>query len=642
MNNQAKKNTPLNCDIKTPLDTPGGDYVISENDQGVVVSRFKDDVWDFYPYGPIKNSKRVHFENIPAAYRDEIKSIAYNLYFKIENGIGGFIEISTLHSHIQPLRKIAFFCEKSSISISDFFNSADKLILFLEGIDTKGSAVQFNSLVSILRSYKSKKLPYSVYKGIDISCIRQRIKELDYENRQHPIIPQRVLSELISQIQELVVEASAYKNKIIRLLKKMSKDPGYGLSRATQIEDYGIDVTKPFFGDAIKTFNLVNFCKDRGISNKTNLYEYINNVRFLCRWLIEAYSGMRKGEVYSLTSSSLDSVQIDLEEYWLFSGTTTKLVPGQKLTTWVTSKDIINAYDFLKSFSLMIGSHIGLKKSEIPLFISSDHMARTKAVFDGKVILMGSSNNNPKIPNEEKMIIDKNDLDFLYRVNPFIDWSNDDKFQIGKVWSFTDHQFRRSIAFYAAQSNMVTLPSLKRQYQHCTFAMTIYYSSAKNSYLSSDSKHIAYLLSSISLDAEIYGYIENILLSKDELHGPKGQFIEKKELKVTDDPRILQTTWIETKKLAKKGMFSCKPTLFGYCTSTSNCDDSLTMDIPACIDCKNAITTIPKLKKAIDSYELVVNSEPNTSEGEFNKRFGFEILDKLKNYKNKIEKRKKI
>jgi hypothetical protein len=157
-----------------------------------------------------------------------------------------------------------------------------------------------------------------------------------------------------------------------------------------------------------------------------------------------------------------------------------------------------------------------------------------------------------------------------------------------------------------------------------------------------ESTHISNLINSVSVEAEIFGFIENVLLSDDELHGPKGQFIEKKQMKITNKPKVLQKTWTETKKLVDKGMFSCKPTLFGYCTSTNSCDSSLTMEISDCIECKNAITTLPKLTKAIDSYELVVNSEPDTPEGGFNKRFGLEILDKLKNYKNKIEKRKEL
>lgn len=56
------------------------------------------------------------------------------------------------------------------------------------------------------------------------------------------------------------------------------------------------------------------------------------------------------------------------------------------------------------------------------------------------------------------------------------DFNEDEKFHVGSVWAFASHQFRRSLACYAASSGFVKLPTLNRQFKHLTLAMTRYYS----------------------------------------------------------------------------------------------------------------------------------------------------------------------
>jgi hypothetical protein len=74
-----------------------------------------------------------------------------------------------------------------------------------------------------------------------------------------------------------------------------------------------------------------------------------------------------------------------------------------------------------------------------------------------------------------EVIITKEDYKELIETDEEKDWASIDKFQIGQPWPLTTHQWRRSIAFYAANSGLVSMPSLRRQFKHLSLAMSRYY-----------------------------------------------------------------------------------------------------------------------------------------------------------------------
>ncbi|WP_446918805.1 hypothetical protein, partial [Klebsiella pneumoniae] len=74
------------------------------------------------------------------------------------------------------------------------------------------------------------------------------------------------------------------------------------------------------------------------------------------------------------------------------------------------------------------------------------------------------------------IMITKEDIFELKRIDPFRDWDSESKFNIGQYWPLQTHQLRRSLALYASKSGLVTLSSLRRQLQHLSAQMTLYYS----------------------------------------------------------------------------------------------------------------------------------------------------------------------
>ena len=59
------------------------------------------------------------------------------------------------------------------------------------------------------------------------------------------------------------------------------------------------------------------------------------------------------------------------------------------------------------------------------------------------------------------------------------DWRNDENFKIGQPWHFKNHQYRRSLAVYSIQSNIVSLGSLQKQFKHLFREMSYYYNTPR-------------------------------------------------------------------------------------------------------------------------------------------------------------------
>src|SRR5690606_37768167 len=98
--------------------------------------------------------------------------------------------------------------------------------------------------------------------------------------------------------------------------------------------------------------------------------------------------------------------------------------------------------------------------------------------------------------NSDDFKILAEDTQHLEMVNPFRAWQSEQAFKIGSIWRFTAHQFRRSLAYYVAQSAHVSLPSLKRQLKHISRQMTIYYCQSKVTYDEFNyDEHISQLIS---------------------------------------------------------------------------------------------------------------------------------------------------
>lgn len=243
--------------------------------------------------------------------------------------------------------------------------------------------------------------------------------------------------------------------------------------------------------------------------------------------------------------------------------------------------------------------------------------------------------------DKEKYKITIEDFCELEKIDPFRAWGTSEKFKVGAIWRFTTHQFRRSLAFYVAQSALVSLPSLRRQLKHISREMTMYYcKAAVSGELFGEEGHISKMVNDLKPKADAAAYINEVLFPQESLFGAHGKFVEnhirnKESLKVFTESREALLDRF------KKGELAYKTTPLGACVSAVPCDKKATREIAACISCDKAVLKLSKLEnvikrqtsfvedcKAIDGLSIYFRSE--TAELKLLTQFRDVILIKAK------------
>ena len=118
---------------------------------------------------------------------------------------------------------------------------------------------------------------------------------------------------------------------------------------------------------------------------------------------------------------------------------------------------------------------------QIPLFLKtfvfSNYNTRQNGLHYNVKLINALHNYHGLQLDESKLILTQDMMDeFLKKTHRPGRWDNEDKLKVGEPWYFTWHQYRRTFAFLAINSGMVSLSSLKRQLAHGLMETSAYYS----------------------------------------------------------------------------------------------------------------------------------------------------------------------
>lgn len=245
--------------------------------------------------------------------------------------------------------------------------------------------------------------------------------------------------------------------------------------------------------------------------------------------------------------------------------------------------------------------------SRYPLFVSTGYLAlngRPPAGVEAFQVQRLKINRKGEtlVENEIRPLIQECDLQELEVIDPHRAWRSEKVFQIGKPWPLGTHQFRRSLAIYAQRSGIVSLPALRRQLQHITKEMSLYYAKGSlfaRNYIEDhpeDSKlHMAMEWRDAKPLSEALSYLRDVLLSEDDLFGGAGVFEQQKK------ERGMLMSRDTTIRKFKRGEMAYKETPLGGCIKVGECDQvGLKVLHTECIlGCKNLIGNLPKLDRLI-------------------------------------------
>lgn len=607
-------------------------FVISRKLDGTVLSYYDDLTWVLTP-NSIFNCNKINFSTVKTPAKKSslyIHDMKWLVFFIMHiapiNSKGGTLSASTIYNYASVIRTIGAFAEKTGTRL--LIALGDER--WLKAHILKLSIGRMKTVVSLLQILMACGETTCAVKSVTkrfIDELRAYIKKHNIK-KQTPVIPTRIYSELISHLECFIKSYSEYEDLILGFISDVLSNPfyarnqcSYGDIKKRLCDDNMFSTQVPEFKDAVEKHNLVDVFHKYKIDSTKSLGSFIFVVQNVVRILIHVYSGMRRNEVLSLKyNCCIEEVTPDGKVLRVI-GDTTKLTGNRKVERWLIAPDAISYIESCQKLTLCYANSIKSEPENLSLFTSFGFLISARSESG---IARFSGMNSFKILNkyieiDDCIKIQEQDIVELEKLDPFFDWRNEIKYKVGSTWPLATHQLRRSLAFYVAQSGLVSLPSLKRQLKHISKLMTLYYmrGSGLGDCLFSRHHHFKQELHRVKHIADAAAYINNILLSEEKLDGVHGRHIERRIEK--SDISILKNRELVIAKF-KVGECAYKETPLGACMTISPCKKKALRAVSACISCDKAVLIPSKVNLVVEKYDVFVNKlDPSSLEYKYQK-----------------------
>lgn len=612
------------------------DIVVSYDENGDIVSKAADIVWDLTPYDAHKVKLNLNFVYWRRLKHREIEKleISPERWIRIQNL--QYLMCSILFSSDAPelgvkkfaqyqysLKRMANFAEKIDKSVFDIL--ADPILL--ENFLNVESLNSFCNLMRVLRYFYNRKQSETHFEVATLTSWNVLCKkEQQYyaSIKQHAPLPTRIYSDLIRNLDE---ELEFLDNHL----------PAALIDLETVVADWRLGKYRSKGNLKDNVPNLRKIIERYGkTSTLTGIGSAIKDIYIICKLQIHVFTGMRSKEVNFLPFDCMESNSHNGRSYALIVGETTKLNKGQRLRArWVTTLESGHrAVKLMQSIAGFIYKCIGVlpsredvDKDKFRLFVSTDYLPwanrfgldktgnKPFARMNGMLM---SDKGNEKLVAKLLSTIDANDLRELEDIDPFRVWHEESEFQVGKQWPLKSHQLRRSLALYARSSGVVRISSLRRQLQHISNDMSAYYSNGSafaRSFLEQDpsgfNNHVVKEWQDTAGEAEVLSFMRDVINSEEPLHGGSGHFYYS-QIRIGN---VLSRD--EVKKAIKAGTLAYTSSPIGGCTKPGRCEVntglSLVNVVCATQGCKFLVGKHSKITQVITIKERILKHLPPES-----------------------------
>lgn len=586
---------------------PNDNFIISRDRYGNILSFYSDNKWDLTPYA-LNDYTTVTIDFYNKVKKEQNVKQFKRLIFLLmslgnESAINKSYSVASLQYCAAMLRKIIIIGEIKNITLFQFLETPKLLKEFIIDRNNTSEIVQINILFKFLHIIDNSvtgvmfKLTKEIEKILSVKyqTILQKTK------KQTVIIPTRILANSIAQRWEQIYEIEKHINPICKLIENIIKSKYFASSNKFQSKEYKENANNIFWDDVIKEYGLIKLFKKYNINNKQDFRSFITQLQGTCSQLIHAYTGMRKSEVLSIQENC---IQIQNNKYTKIIGITTKLAGFRKEAEWVTAKEIRTVINLLKKLAKVLSIKMKLKNDQKYLFISTSNL--TSRAIKNPVIVTRRFEKSALPLDEDSIRIREEDILELEAVEYSRDFRSEEKFQIGKLWDFSTHQYRRSLAVYSIGSGLISISSLQKQFKHLFKEMSLYYQSGSSnlkSILDVHQTHFWNYRKNVEYEINSLSFIKKVLLDPNNTYGAEGTIIKNyvKEYYDNDEIKIWKDRKLTENKM-RKGEFVWKETILGGCTQLEPCDDKVTRSLTECITCQSAIHKIESIENTI-SYQ---------------------------------------
>lgn len=593
---------------------PPQDFVVSRDIKGEPLSRYGDLIWDRTPYSSGMQT-HLHFQywiegDLTPLRTSIIEEIHWIMFIIIwRHPARRASATRTLTNNLMALRALARRVEANGITIREAVQDRSFMIA-----TPKSQCPAIFKILGILKFLEPKESGFDIAPGI-LPFLSDAAIEYHGAKKQTAPIPTRIYSTILSNISSEVEKLRPIVSMLIAMYAAIRSKPGVGLTRLTQ-ERY-IGTREATFDELLVRFDLDDFWHNTSATASVSGFSaFLSDAQILLSLQIQAYTGMRSEEVQFLPFDCLEESRRDRDSriHYIVSGTTTKLNSGkEKRAQWITVKVAADAILIAQHLARAIYAAEGIEPNQMNsrkagsfLFppINCDGKFRDFHIEGMKPVRLKISE---RVRPLLSPLIQEDDQQELYTVDPHRPWSTEDQFAVGARWRLRTHQLRRSLALYAQGSGLVSLPTLKRQLQHITVEMSLYY--AKGSAFAQnfvgekrkqETPHFCDEWQEAQPVSQFLAYAASILLSDEsDMFGGHGQWLNTRK---RDEKGQILLNRSETLKSFQKGEMAYRPTPLGGCINPVACENTpINVLSVECIstDCKNLIASAKKVERII-------------------------------------------
>jgi hypothetical protein len=644
--------------------SPPDDFIISRSPDGSPWSRYselawnfsayttgQDGVWQYFDYWRVHNGKPnivLALTQLTPEREKRVREIRWLMFVMIYLREGNALACSSLHRYCILVRLLARFSDSICLSVNEVLASKEKLLSFYELHPSQATLLA--ALLSVLKQLGPATVGMDVASHKTISIISKLAKNARSDDLQTPPIPTRIYSYLLNSLQDEVKKFAQILPRVLALLSACSKNKLYGryntipenqdikLVDCEKVEDYSITCSQhkslepcsssnnrgeenKNFSTALAEHNLLEFWRSNHYPEYfRSLKTLLTQIMVVCSLQIQAFTGMRYDEVHTLPHFCLETKTINGNLNYIVNGHITKIKGGKiKRASWVTSESGMQAITLAQQISYHIYELAGDLPRESSQRVNSHHLFVTPDYcFE---YLVRNKNKQPaldlSIPKFNEIrkricaVITTEDVHELCVIDPDRAWTSEEQYAVGNTWPLRTHQLRRSLALYAQRSGLVTLPSLKRQLQHITRAMTSYYakgSSFANDFFDAEGCEVPHFCEqwrNTTSESEYLSHKKNVEMA--DPTGLSGAYVLWFQRNIRDRHIVLDRA--KTLKEYKQGKRAYRETFAGGCVKVGDCDRPLSdpMNLSCLLnDCANQVIEMPKFERLIRIQVRVV------------------------------------
>ncbi|WP_105255657.1 hypothetical protein [Pseudoalteromonas sp. T1lg75] len=624
---------------------PDPSIIISQDSNGVL-STYKNNIWDLSPYSLSPNKEPVfdfertlgigsNYGAIENKVLEEAKHFLLTLLYVRRGGRFGRISVAAFRKYFYVVGAMGRFCIKvnskenlHALTLRDLFSNAYYFSLYAK---TNPKVYTNRVVIDTFNSFRTVSQKYLGFTVLSIDFDEKKARS----HNQHPVIPGGLYLEFVNGLSSDVKLIARYSLRLTHLITEFeNKSVGreYSSQKRLGVSKRDYSLTVP---ELVQKHHLGELLVKRyGVTSLATLITSLYKIQYVCLHIIVLYTGMRISEALNmpfncireevLSPSVVDndgSVAIQAESLNLVSYTT-KHTGIKEAASWLANKDVKEAVNILQAINLGFANSEH-KDFSNTLFVSPNHLkgkSRVRTVFKPK-------KHQPTWYSS--LIIRQEDLDVLRATNPDEQLLGN-SFVLGEPWPITAHQFRRSLAFYAANSGFVSLPTLTVQFKHIASSMTKYYCrnyenissifgyfNPKTNTFDLPRGHTVFDYKEARVAVVVESLITELIRTDDQLYGKSSNYIQRQrcDIKTEESPVDILTVRQKTKEAVSRGEVYYRETLLGGCTNVEKCDSRMLGEFTSCLACSNAVIKPKNVsKQIIELTKYIELLEPDSGE----------------------------